>query len=300
MPTNTIIENLNSVINTKNEFANIIRENGTNPGTVFSDYPAMIRSIIANGSGDLSSYYVHGDHVCLTDDPDYNLKSLLVNSGAVTWDGTSYDYATLLTENHASEWFPTYSYVESKIPVIDENIIPKENNTYTLGDSTYLYAATYTSDLWTSTKNKISNRSDNQINIQLNNGWKYTFHSNGFSPANANQDLGNGTPWRSTYTANLYADNTYTYNLILNGTNIEDRFTSYLSIANFNQGNNTVQLRTNGLTVISASKAIAPQEMTYASFISASNPWVGGTTMKNYVEGRLADIESRLAALEGN
>lgn len=97
----------------------------------------------------------------------------------------------------------------SDLPVIDENLIPKETNTYTLGDASHLYAASYVSDMWTSGKNRISNRSDNQINIQLNNGWKYTFHSNGLSPATQSQDLGNGTPWRSTYTTNLYTDTAY-------------------------------------------------------------------------------------------
>ena len=338
MPNNTIIENLNSVINTKNEFANIIRENGTNPGTVFSDYPGMIRSIIANGSGDLSSYYVHGDHVCLTDDPDYNLKDLLVNSGAVSWDGTSYDYTLLLTETHANEWFPTYSYVESKIPVIDENIVPKSTDTYTLGDSSYYYHTLYA--------NRIQGNSS--VNIRTGNNNRLTVSSTAFRPMQQNYNLGSSDyPFAYTYTNNLnfgyntgltsnsnydvkmkingnynyqwnmyqfsmmndnYRNNcslgtfgqpwayTYTYNLILNGTNIEDRFTSYLSIDNFSHGNNTVQLRTNGLTVISTSKSIAPQEMSYTTFISASNPWVGGTTMKNYVEGRLADIESRLTA----
>lgn len=279
---NNIVDNLNSIISTKNEIAGVIRENGVNPGTRFSEYPNMLRSIIgAGGGGSISSYYVHGDHVCLTDDPDYNLKDLLVNSGAVSWDGTAYDYTLLLTETHANEWFPTYSYVESKIPVIDENIVPKSTDTYTLGDSSNYYHTLYANRL----------QGNSSVNIRTGNNNRLTVSSTAFRPMQQNYNLGS-----SDYPFGY----TYTNNIILNGTNIEDRFTSYLSIDNFSHGNNIVQLRTNGLTVISASKAIAPQEMTYASFISASNPWVGGTTMKNYVEGRLADIESRLAALEGN
>ena len=35
----------------------------------------------------------------------------------------------------------------SQIPVIDENLIPKETGTYTLGDANHLYAATYTNEI---------------------------------------------------------------------------------------------------------------------------------------------------------
>ena len=91
--------------------------------------------------------------------------------------------------------------------VTNESIIPKENNTYTLGDSSYFYSNSYIADMWLGTKNKFSNRSDNQVNLMLNNGWKYTFHSNGFSPATSSQNLGaSDTQWKATYTAYLYCN----------------------------------------------------------------------------------------------
>lgn len=39
----------------------------------------------------------------------------------------------------------------SDLPVIDESILPKTTNTYTLGNSNHLYSATYTSNLYANT-----------------------------------------------------------------------------------------------------------------------------------------------------
>ena len=127
--------------------------------------------------------------------------------------------------------YVTYSYLDScgyitsnDLPVINENIIPKENNTYTLGDASYLYSNSYIADMWTGTKNKFSNRSNNQVNLMLNNSWKYTFHSNGFSPANNNiQRLGSSdSQWVATYTGSLY----------LNGSDVNTVFPSYSYVNN--------------------------------------------------------------------
>lgn len=96
--------------------------------------------------------------------------------------------------------------------VIDENIIPKENNTYTLGDADHIYNAAYITDLITySNGNGFYNRSDRQINIKISTDWRYVFHQNFFGPAYDNQkDLGqSSTRWKSTYTANLYANTAY-------------------------------------------------------------------------------------------
>lgn len=95
--------------------------------------------------------------------------------------------------------------IQSFIPTIDENIIPKENNTYTLGDSSYFYSTSYITDMWLNSTNKFSNRSNNQINLMLNNAWKYVFHANNFSPANDNAiNLGESSVrWGSTYTARV-------------------------------------------------------------------------------------------------
>jgi len=47
----TIIENINSLINTKNELNAILNENGVDGGEIFSEYPSYFRSVIAQGGG---------------------------------------------------------------------------------------------------------------------------------------------------------------------------------------------------------------------------------------------------------
>lgn len=56
----SIIENLNEVISTKNEIKGILRDNGIDPGEVFSEYPDMLRSIVGGGSisGDTINSYI--------------------------------------------------------------------------------------------------------------------------------------------------------------------------------------------------------------------------------------------------
>lgn len=256
MPTNNITYNLNEIINTKSEFQDILRENGINPGTVFSEYPSQIRSIIGSGGGGggsideetlnsyISAYLTTYNFV---DQPSLSYNSYITEAafnngtgGFITdiQNSTSggkhillYNRGEAVTPSAlASMGYITSSDVSAMgyitAAAIDNNLIPKENNAYTLGDSTYLYAATYTSDLWLNSKNRFSNRSNNQINLQLNDSWRYTFHVNNFGPAADNtRDLGESSVrWRSTYTANLYADNAYISNynnLIWTGTSAQ-------------------------------------------------------------------------------
>lgn len=149
----------------------------------------------------------------------FNTNVVNVNLGSNN-SRFSYTYTNnlILGNDNIVDLFPTYAAIEgmgyvtsNDLPVINENIIPKENNTYTLGDADHIYNSAYATDLYMSTKNKISNRSDNQINIMLNNGWKYTFHSNGITPvASQNQNLGDSAnPWYATYTTYAYTDNLY-------------------------------------------------------------------------------------------
>ncbi len=42
----TIIQNLNSIITTKNQLKSILNENGLDPGDVFSYYPDCFRGLI--------------------------------------------------------------------------------------------------------------------------------------------------------------------------------------------------------------------------------------------------------------
>ena len=123
---NTIIQNLNDVIETKNEIRNILRNSGMNPGSVFKEYPAMLRSVIGSGgsgggtidqetinsyiSAYFSSYYITGDRVLTAGDEGYDLKGLLMESGAITWhpdygESGAYDYTTLLTAYYANDWY---------------------------------------------------------------------------------------------------------------------------------------------------------------------------------------------------
>ena len=97
------------------------------------------------------------------------------------------------------------SYVTSSdLPVIDENIVPKATNTYTLGDAHNLYKNIYT-------KGIISD--SNGINVLIGNNGQYFIGSSTFRPSKVGETLGTSTwPW----------DVTYTYNLILNGTDILD------------------------------------------------------------------------------
>ena len=102
--------------------------------------------------------------------------------------------------------------------VIDENIIPKETNTYTLGDSTYLYNATYTGSIYLHPSNGWVNVSNWQTKFRIDNSDKYYLTSNRFYPNYSGQaHLGSSAnSWGDTYTNSLY----------LNGTNIEDIFVS--------------------------------------------------------------------------
>lgn len=249
MASDTITNNLNEIISTKNEFKQIIQENGLTAGTVFSQYPSQIRSIIGSGGGSgyidyLNTYqfaYVSGIAgeapgcaVNLAGDGSLVFQGSYVKANVFTYpltgDFSGYEFVSMGTlKNYVNSYASTYITSTT----IDENIIPKSSNTYTLGDSTYLYAATYTSDLWLNSKNRFSNRSNNQINLQLNDSWRYTFHVNNFGPAADNtRDLGESSVrWRSTYTANIYADNAYISNynnLIWTGTSAQ-----YAALSNY-------------------------------------------------------------------
>lgn len=291
---NNIVDNLNSIISTKNEIAGVIRENGVNPGTKFSEYPGMLRSIIgAGGGGNISSYYVHGDHVCLTDDPDYNLKNLLVNSGAVSWDGTSYNYTLLVTETNANEWFPTYSYVESKIPVIDENIIPKESGSYTLGDASHLYNTLYIQRLVSTSTG---------MNVQIGNNGKYFLGGSTIRPAAVGMNLGTDTwPWNTVYTNAAYLqDTSYTKSIIPAGNDtytLGDSSNYYHTLySNRIQGNSSVNIRTGGnnrLTVTGT--AFRPMQQNY-NLGTSDYPFTTAYTSNIYLNG--TNLEDRLHAIE--
>lgn len=122
----------------------------------------------------------------------------------------------------------------SDLPVINENIVPKETATYTLGDTGYYYKYTYTYSLNINPNSRIYN--DNlAVTITCNN-LGFRFGANNFRPKSAgNYNLGESDyKWKDTYTTNIYADNAYISNynnLIWTGTSAEyaalDNYTSY-------------------------------------------------------------------------
>lgn len=112
--------------------------------------------------------------------------------------------------------------IQSFIPVIDENIIPKENNTYTLGDATYYYSNTYTKNIILSNGyNWIKNISNTQIDFGVNQYNRARLTNTEFCPSTNNGiKLGTSTnQWNRTYTGYLY----------LNGTNIIDSINGMFS-----------------------------------------------------------------------
>ena len=93
------------------------------------------------------------------------------------------------------------------IPVIDENLIPNTTLTYTLGDSTHFYDATYT--------NRVNGPSEGMA-FRLGDTGKVALYSAAFRPASNNT--------MSLGTASQQWTYTYSYNFIENGTNISDKY----------------------------------------------------------------------------
>ena len=88
--------------------------------------------------------------------------------------------------------------IQSFIPVMDENIIPKENNTYILGDATYYYAKAYT--------NCVAGGTGIWMNINGNNRH---YFGNSVLRCSTNNYATLGTSdynWKATYTQSLYLD----------------------------------------------------------------------------------------------
>lgn len=122
------------------------------------------------------------------------------------------------------------------VPVVDENLIPKETATYTLGDSSHLYSATYTQSL--------------NINNPSRNGWAISSEGSGnemqLKPFNTQRTLNiidyygnkimriyaNSSSTNYCYTyCTAYLQNTYTSNLYSGNLILSD---SYNSIDNAN------------------------------------------------------------------
>lgn len=106
------------------------------------------------------------------------------------------------------------SYVTAAdLPVIDENIVPKENNTYTLGDADHMYnsAYTYTLKLHENGWNDIHNVNDYLIGIKIGNTERFRIGGDYIAPlVNNTRSLGlNNQKWFAAYISNLYTDTAY-------------------------------------------------------------------------------------------
>lgn len=171
----SIIENLNEVISTKNEIKGILRDNGIDPGDVFSDYPNMIRSIVGGGSisGDTVNSYISAylDSYNFIDQDELSANSYVTSD--VLSDYTTYNYVNGQLENYvtktelSAQSYATTTDLNNHLPYLgvlqahytnSEHFLPKANNTYYLGNSNFrwqlvytynIYAGTtYTSNLW--------------------------------------------------------------------------------------------------------------------------------------------------------
>lgn len=330
MPGNVdiITNNLNEIISTKNEFKQIIQENGLTAGTVFSEYPNKIRSLIGGGSvsGDTINSYISAyldsynfidqnelsanSYVTISDIPDISTKadkselnSYLSVSNLTKPAGV--DVLRLLTSgleiNTAGNIYPSWfsytnlvnggnynwigsgtlkNYVNGRlaeieasyVTTIDENIIPKESGTYTLGDSTYLYSNVYSSSLNVGNNSRVYNDGGG-ITLSINNNAGVRLGSSNLYPKTSGAfSLGTSSNfWNATYTSDVWlgADSRLSFrssnqvNLYMNG-----NWRYVFHVNNFSPVFNTINLGT----------STTKWNNTYTSNIYADNAYISSET----------------------
>lgn len=110
------------------------------------------------------------------------------------------------------------------------NIIPNENNTYTLGDENHIYSATYSARLKVGNNSQIYNDSGG-ITLSVNSNAGIRMCSSNFYPKNNNgMNLGQSSnAWDNTYTSNLYLGS-YNIKDLINGMFSYDSSTGTLTI----------------------------------------------------------------------
>lgn len=197
----TIQEKLDKIYDTKLQIKTAL---GTS-SDVFEDYPAYIRDLTYGGAVSYSylderlSYYVETTDLesmgYITDSAlsGYATESYVANyvyTYAPSPDLSAYVTKTELNNAGYISSIPsdyaTYTAIEAMgyitindVPVINENIIPKENSTYTLGDSSHRYFAAYVSNIfnpiWFSDTTYVARQIDNvpsYLYIGSNRPWK--------------------------------------------------------------------------------------------------------------------------------
>lgn len=244
----SIIENLNEVISTKNEIKGILRDNGIDPGDVFSDYPNMIRSIVGGGSvsGDTVNSYISAylDSYNFIDQNELSANSYVTSD--VLSDYTTYNYVDGQLENCvtktelSAQSYATTTDLSNYLPYLgvlqahytnSEHFLPKVNNTYYLGNSNFRWQLVYTYNIYTSnlycgnivlsdTYNSIVNASNTRINFQINQNNRFKMTNVEFAPVSNNGvNLGTSTEhFNRAYISNLYTDTAYStrYNFTYN------------------------------------------------------------------------------------
>lgn len=116
----SLINNLNSILNTKEEIKEIL---GTN-SEIFADYPAYISEAIASGGASGYAYITeNGDHNIAT----YAMVNVNVPQQEVPVipDGYTYVFGTKsITDNADGIDISSYAYVDVNVPVPPEYIVP--------------------------------------------------------------------------------------------------------------------------------------------------------------------------------
>ena len=125
----SIIENLNEVINTKNNIKGILIDNGIDPGDVFSDYPDLIRSIVGGG-GDISQDKIQ--EIINTYISSYGYKSPDEVTEYVNTYISSYGYlipsgSINVVENGNDVDVSSYATANINVPIPEGYIIPSGN-----------------------------------------------------------------------------------------------------------------------------------------------------------------------------
>lgn len=141
----------------------------------------------------------------------YVSKTELANASYVT--SSQLSDCSYATTSYVADYVATYGG-----GVIDENIVPKKNNTYTLGDSTYRYYTVYSENFMTRNKCSVHSTSDYNIYLKINNADRWTFDTLNLVPnSNNDHNLGSSTYlFAATYTDAVYYN---TNNKIYNTTN---------------------------------------------------------------------------------
>lgn len=138
-----------------------------------------------------------------------------INENSTTADSTIYAHSPITHENVTYHKGITYDLNT----VFTYNVLPYENNTYTLGNSDNKYANAYSYNYQFGYNTSICSDSDYGIQTTINGHKNFQWNLYQFSMIDNNYrnlcSLGtSGTPWAYTYTNYL----------ILNGTDINDKF----------------------------------------------------------------------------